>query len=386
MDLGVSLNLPTRDADRQKDRFSSVHDQMSVRLRPGEAGFLSFPCICQPGTAASDNYKLSAAINTHPLTKPVPLRPESGGETLDLAQVSPAHQSSLDKLRQLDFSGSKRLALRDEVEISFKVIQSLQSQTESHNGGWTSLWNLAEDGSALLLLDHYGPLLENQVFPKLSKQAVFETLLNATLERYQAAGFPLKTLEATYIAKLLALVVLMANPQEDHYDYLGSQNFNVSAFFKHELAAEIVLPRWCDGLIRAIAYNEQVAANPCPLIGTKLYEPLLRDALPFGFAIISKTTGEDMGSEAEIRDYSDRYLKLLHGGMDFAHAYLPLILGGVIVFDRVVAEGEVLADSLRDMSEVLLERDPEWTEDNDLVFLLTKELVNRSLRLFGFQI
>jgi hypothetical protein len=156
--------------------------------------------------------------------------------------------------------------------------------------------------------------------------------------------------------------------------------------FKHPLPPEINLPRWFDGLIRAIAYNEQVADDPIPVLCGKLYEALLRDTLPFAFAIISKTTGEDMGTEEEIRLYSDNYLKLLQGHMDFGHSYLPLVLGGIIVFDRVIASDEVLEDTLRGMSDVLLAREAEWTEDNDLVFLLAKELANRSLRLFGYQI
>jgi hypothetical protein len=61
-------------------------------------------------------------------------------------------------------------------------------------------------------------------------------------------------------------------------------------------------------------------------------------------------------------------------------------MGGIVVYDRVILPGETLEDSLRDMSGVLEKRDAEWEEANDLIFLLTRELVNRSLRLFGFQI
>jgi hypothetical protein len=104
--------------------------------------------------------------------------------------------------------------------------------------------------------------------------------------------------------------------------------------------------------------------------------------------MIAKTTGEDMGTDEEIASYSDNFIRLLGtaGGVDFGHVYLPLIMGGAIVFDRVIAPGEMLEDTLRGMGQVLLDRDVEWTEDNDLVFLMTKDLVNRSLRIFGFQV
>jgi hypothetical protein len=94
-----------------------------------------------------------------------------------------------------------------------------------------------------------------------------------------------------------------------------------------------------------------------------------------------------MGTPDEIWAYTEKYITLLqNGGMDFAHTYLPLIMGGIVVYDRVILPGETLEDSLRDMSGVLEKRDAEWEEANDLIFLLTRELVNRSLRLFGFQI
>jgi hypothetical protein len=314
------------------------------------------------------------------------VRSENTSDTPDLSSVTPEHRSQLEKLRQLDFSGFRRLALRDELETSFKVIRSLQDKSAAVQSGWTSLWNLAEDGTPHMLLSHYRGLLETEVFPRLSKEALFPALLNTTKARFEAAGFLLKNQEAYFIAKLLTLVAHMANPGEDHFDYLGSQDFNVSVLFKHDLPQEFSLPRWFDGLIRAIAYNEQEALDPISVLCNRLYEALIRDALPFAFAIIRKTTGEDMGTDEEIQQYSENYLKLLQGAMDFGHAYLPLILGGIVTFDRVIATGELLEDTLRDMSDVLVERETEWTEANDLIFLLTRELVNRSLRLFGFQI
>ena len=158
--------------------------------------------------------------------------------------------------------------------------------------------------------------------------------------------------------------------------------------FNNDLPEDIRLPRWFEGLLRGIARHEEVANDPAAFICAHLYDMLVRHAIPFAFNMIRTVTGEDMGNEAEIRDYTTNYAHLLKkaGGMDFAHVYLPLVIGGIIVYDRVIAPGEILEDTLRDMSEVLAMRDAEWSDDNDLVFLMTKEVVNRSLRLFGFQI
>ena len=271
--------------------------------------------------------------------------------------------------------------------MPFRVVSDEPEAKAVPRASWHSLWNLADHATNAILMSHYQTLLREQVFRRLKPERVYEPLYKATQTRFETAGYPLQPLETMYIAKLLALVVSMAAPGDDQLDYLGIQDFNVAVLFKHDLPDELSLPRWFEGLLRGIARDEQIAADVAPFVAQQLYERLLRDVLPFAFTMIHKITGEDMGTPDEIRDYTEKYIGLLHnGGMDFAHAYLPLIMGGVFVYDRIILPGETLEDSLRDMGDVLEKRDAEWEETNDLIFLLTRELVNSSLRLFGFHI
>jgi hypothetical protein len=119
-----------------------------------------------------------------------------------------------------------------------------------------------------------------------------------------------------------------------------------------------------------------------------LYDDLLRDAIPYAFQMIRTVTGEDLGSEAEVQDYTENMIEMLgeKSGMDFTHVYMPLVIGGVIIYDRIISDAEEISESLRGMHDVLTEREPEVDENNDLVFMLTKQMVNRSLQRFGFQI
>ena len=389
VDIMASLNLPARDARKQTDRFTAPETRSNTRLRPGEVGCLLLPLRCAVNTA-SGTYKLGVTVTAQAVVEGSILRPYEQGPAPDLEQITPEHRSALEKLCKLNFSAATRgLGLRGiEVETPFGVTSepAAEASPVRQSARFISLWTMAEEGTPQMLLAHYRKLVEQRLFPQINTAAIYQGLYEATLQRFEKAGYPLQAEEAAFITKMLALVVLMANPGDDQIDYLGSQQFNVAVLFKHPLPPDIHLPRWFDGLIRAIAYNEQIADDLIPVLCGTLYEALLRDTLPFAFAILSKTTGEDMGTGDEIRQYSDNYLKLLHERMDFGHTYLPLVLGGIIVFDRVIASGEVLEDTLRGMSDVLLARETEWTEDNDLVFLLAKELVNRSLRLFGYQI
>lgn len=385
--LSGALNLPGRDFRRQGGYFAVTKEPVQIQLRPGEVGSMLLPALSHPDTPPADQYKLGVSVSVKPLAQPRPARPDSGGTPIQLDRLSEKRQQMLDRLHQLEYSVNKRLRLHDELEAAFKVVPGVERDAPP-KGGWVSLWNLAEDGTLPQLLAHYGPVLKEQVFPRLKRDVVFDPLCQATEARFKAAGYPLKPLEAMYIAKLLALVVHMADPGEDSFDYLGSQHFNVTSWFKSTDGAPVRLPRWFEGLVRGIAYDEQILQNVPGYIATRVYDSLLRDTIPFAFRMIQNITGEDMGTDEETRDYADKFIQLLkaENRMDFAHAYLPLVMGGVIVFDRVIAPGEVLEDTLRGMSEVLAMRDAEWSDDNDLVFLMTKELVNRSLRLFGFQI
>jgi hypothetical protein len=388
VDLEATLSLPPRDANKQKGRLTAVKDALQVRLRPGEVGYLLLPIRSHPQLAPGTDYKLGAAVTARPLSKPDSVRDEAGGAPLIPDQMGEKQRANLDKLRQLEFSASRRFGLGDVLEASFKVISSTPQTTAPPAPGWHSLWSLSEDGTLAQLWQRYGTVIEEHVFPRLKKDQMYPPLSAATSQHFRAAGYPLKPQEALFITKLLTLVVHMTDPGEDNRDPLGSQRFNMRALFKHELPEKPPVPRWFEGLLRAIAHNEQAITRPAALICDQLYDQLVGDTLPFAFDIIHSATGEDLGTPEEIEAYTENYARLLNqpDGMDFGHVYLPLVMGGVIVFDRVIAPDEKLEDSLREMSTVLQERDPEWTEDNDLVFLLTKELVNRSLRLFGFQI
>ena len=379
IELAATLNLPGRDAGKQKDRFRAYNGEINVELGPVEAGYVLLPAVCHPATAPAKGYKLGVAVSVRPKAKATVIRTDNPAPI--------QHQAAVGKLKTLAYSTSKRFGLRDELEAPFAVVPGEQVKAKPPTAGWNSLWNLAENGTNAMLLAHYKPLIKERIVPALKSDHVFKVLCQATEARYAAAGYRLEPLEAVYIAKLLTLVMRMANPGDDQHDYLGSQHFNVAVRLKHGEDKEVELPRWFEALLRVAASDLRVAAKPIEYTSAKLYDALIRDTLPFAFAMIHKVTGEDMGTPDEISDYTHNYIRLLHdGGMDFAHAYLPLIMGGVIVYDRVILPEETLEDTLRDMGDVLDKRDAEWDEANDLVFLLTRELVNRSLRLFGFEL
>jgi len=391
VDVTASLTLPELDAKKQKGRFLSKKNRLLVGVRPAEVGYVVLPMSCLPDTAVSDSYKIEMEINVKPLKKPSRIRIAEGGGDVVLDYLRDEPRAKVEELKKLVFSTSKRFGLRDVLEASFSVMPGKIGQMVDFQPGWVNLWHVTDYVDERLVLEKYGALLTNSILPRLKKAFVLDALIETTRRRFADAGYPLKPLESLYIAKLLTLILEMAEPMEETYDYLGYPVFNIAATVKNGFApgGGPRFPHWCNSLLEIIAQDEKKANNDLVQIVTEtLYDDLLRDAIPYAFKMIKAITGEELGTDAEILDFANHTIEFLgeKSGMDFTHVYMPLVIGGIITYDRVVSDVEEMSDSLRGMHDVLSERESEVDENNDLVYMITKQMVNRSLQRFGFQI
>jgi hypothetical protein len=62
--------------------------------------------------------------------------------------------------------------------------------------------------------------------------------------------------------------------------------------------------------------------------------------------------------------------------------YLPLVIGGILVANDVVMEGEEPLWSFQKLHEAILMRQAERSEENDLVFQLTEQSIAWALRRY----
>ncbi len=391
VDVTAALTLPEVDAKKQKGRFISKKNRLLVGVRPAEVGYVVLPMSCLPDTAVSDSYKIEMEISVKPLKKPSRIRTPEGGGDLVLDDLRDEPREKLDDLKKLVFATTKRFGLRDVLEATFSVMPGRMGQMVDFQPGWVNLWHITDYVDERLVLEKYGTLLTKSILPRLKKAFVLDALVETTNRRFGAAGYPLKPLESLYIAKLLTLILEMAEPTEESFDYLGYPVFNIAETIKKGFSpgGGPRFPHWCNSLLEIIAQDEKKANNDLVEVVTEtLYDDLLRDAIPYAFKMIKTITGEDLGTDAEIQDYVENTIKILDekSGMNFTHVYMPLVIGGIIIYDRVISNAEEISDSLRGMHEVLSEREPEVDENNDLVFMITKQMVNRSLQRFGFQI
>jgi len=107
-----------------------------------------------------------------------------------------------------------------------------------------------------------------------------------------------------------------------------------------------------------------------------------------GFQMITTSTGEKMGSEDDMREYGEKLIgKLQTGqpGLKFSDVYLPLLLGGVIIYDRAVLKTEQVGDMLTELSRIVKSRYAEVNTNNDMVYHMTEQVVDRALQKFGYR-
>jgi len=198
--------------------------------------------------------------------------------------------------------------------------------------------------------------------------------------------------EAVMIAKLLTFVLEMAEPKEHTVNSFANAAFDIPVIMqKHQdgLSENIPpFPLWFDGLLHQVAGNEDLLRAPAQVVGKLLYTQLLRDTVPYAFELIKRATGEDLGTPAEVDQYSSQLVQRLEhkSGMDFAHTYMPLVLAGLIVYEQVPLKDEELLQTLRDVTEALMERDGDLTDEDEPIYEITKQIINRSAKQFGFEI
>lgn len=383
VDVTLTLRLPERDAKRQKDRFSAQRTRLVVGLRPAEVGYVALPLVCHPDTAVSEDYKLEVGASVNALQKPHRVRTDKGipftpDETL---------WEKCEPLKKLRFSTARR-SLQDVIEAQFSVLPGKPSNTLTFKPGWVSLWAAGDHLEEKHLLKNTRTDLK-QILPQLVRQNVFKPLYDATLEQFAAAGYPLKPAEALFITKLLTRVLELATIRDDAYAYAPILNVSLTLETNEGVNSEsAMLPEWCRGLLRLIDSHPQAAAQAPRAIAKLLYPNLVTDAMPLAFGLIAQESGETLGTDAEVRLYTEKVVRMLktRAGMDFDHAYLPLVIAGIVICERVIDTTEKLSESLRSLTHTLSERRSEQNADNDVIFDLAQKMIDRAMEQFDYMV
>jgi hypothetical protein len=261
----------------------------------------------------------------------------------------------------------------------------VSAQLPNLNPGWVSLWTLERQDKGLLL-HRYAALLKSQTLRQLRHNVLLKPLVQATEARFRDAGYPLDPSEAVVIGKLMTLVLEYAEPTRTAHGARAAGRFNLLPYIEKGLdIGENDLPHWIRAMLGAIARDERAAQYPVQVVTKLAYDDLLRDALDLAFEIVSTATGENLGTQDEMREYGDQVLERFRArqGLDFARVYMPLVIGGILVNDKFAAEDETLVENLRQLWNVLDRRKNETTDDTQFVTDMAEGIIERALETFG---
>lgn len=390
IEVTVNVNAPAQDAEKKKDRFIVNTPRLVVDIGSAEVGYVSLPVLTLPDTAVSENYSVGMEINVKAKDKkPNRIRLPEGGGTFNIKSLSVDKRDEIENLRQLAFSTTKRGGLfkNNALEVTFSLLTGRVGKLSSPKPGWAHLWSMEDQRDDNVFLQKYAELLRTQMLPKLRRKALYPPLFAKTQERFAQAGYTLIHEEADFITRVLVLILEYANPSETQQGVLTPHQYDleeiVSATYNHSKTTP--LPYWVTAFLSVIARDERVAKVPAKAIPHFIYDDLLHDALLYTFDVVENMAGEDLGSLQEMEEYAQDVLARMKGSdINFTHVYLPLILGGILTFDRMLLANEQLGDMLQEIDTIAKARDNERTPQNEAIFGMVQNVIRLTLKKYGY--
>lgn len=388
VDVGVKLQMPERDANKKKGRFVTKVDHLVIGVAPSEVGYVVLPMSSMPDTAVSPEYKVGMELVIKPLGKPQRTRLPDGGGEVPFDHLKAEVVEKINELKRLKYSVSKHLGLGTTLEASFSLMSGRVGSMTDLQPAWVSLWTMADFIDDRELLKRFHETLRVKVLPMLGRESVFKPLLDETTKRFAEAGFTLKSVEANFIARLLALLLEYSVPERTSNESAAGI-YNILPLLNAERLASsdpLPLPKWVGGYLRALVRDERAARFPVMAITEFAYNDLLSDAMHHAFEIIEVNSGESMGGNKEREEYIQQVLHLIsEKKLDITHVYMPLVMGGIIMYDRMLLENEKLGELLDDMRTILDERGPELSSEDTAISRLTSRLIDQAMMKYGYR-
>lgn len=355
VDVMTTLYLPEMDARRRRDRFVTRTTRLLIGIAPAEVGYVVLPASTLPDTAPGDDYRIGIEIEPRPLNKPQRIRNAEGGGTVSLDLFSPIVRERIDALLGMRFSTTKRIG-SNRVETPLQLMGGGITQMTDFKPGWVSVAGLADYKDARPLLHRYGDKIIVDVLPQLKRAVVYPALLETTRAKFAAAGFDLHECEIVLIAKLLTLLIDYAAPADHGHAVVEAGRFGIKPLIVDDpLALQNTpdLPRWFTAFLALMEREPRVTTQPLGVIQRLLYDDLLHDAIRYGFEQVESATGVNFGTAGEFDEYARDLLADMKAGKggDASRVYLPLIMAGVLVSERMPVSkerpSELLAQLIR---------------------------------------
>jgi hypothetical protein len=382
IDAVLRLVVPERDLGGQQDRFRTAMTRpLRIGLRAGEVGVLYWPIETHAQTAPGHQYSLQLDISVEHKARDVrPIRDSHGGVPFDIQEFDGERLHHVEQLQHVHFSaeanlikstGTLRLPLtgtpqKVSLVTRFAVLPAgTGTLLADSKARYVTLWTESDRGNADRLVGdakaQLGPLMH-----ALSRRTVYFPLLKALQPHFEASGYKLWAGECVLIAKLIALVVEMGIPKpmpgESQKD----------------------MPRWVTRLARMSLKEADTLRNASTddLVTRYLLHELIYDAAIYGFKILRVVLAEPLVSPDKTGEYAHQLADAITTHceeIDLFMAYVPLVLAGLAISQRIQMPGEDLQETVLLFRRAFERRREEETNGNAAVFAVTRMLMDRAL-------
>ena len=355
MQVKVGIQLPTEDKKGNPVVIDTPRKIMTLTLRAGEVGVLHTPIVPRPPTHPSNKIPIRMAVRYRTATPGKLVRPPGGGVPPTILGIS---SFKLQALRDVIFSAHTWGQSTDIITTYFDIAPKLLPATPLDvKPRYESLWTheaMAEEREVVLskVEDAY------RVANSLTRYSVYEALLKAVNERFAARDLVLHPGEAMAIAKMMT--------------YTLDEGLTLEPDFELEES------RWFQTLCQLLAHDEALEdLNKGELAVEHLFEAALYDAVLLGFGVIMPKVEEDLGTHGEQRNYANRVLAWYagQGQPDLSYAYLPLVMGGLVINQMATLKSDNPWIMLYELNEAVRGRARLFTGESSALLKITRELL-----------
>jgi hypothetical protein len=355
MQIKVGIQLPTEDKKGRPVVLDTPRKTLSLGLRPGEVGVLRMPVVPRPPTPAVKQLPVRVAVRYRTSQPGRRVRPVTGGPPPSILSIS---SFKLQVLRDVQFAAQTWHDSTDILTTFFDVAPKIMPETRSDlKPQYESLWTHEEMVSEQQISeskidDAY------RVASRLTRTSVYYSLLDAVEARFADRGLPLHPGEAIAVAKMMT--------------YTLDEGLDLEPGFSLEES------QWFKTVCHLLAYDENLEdMDKGEFVAHYLFESVLHDAILLAFGVIEPRVREDLGDEEEKIGYANRVLSWIagQGQPDLSFAYLPLILGAILINELATLKTEnpwTMMDLLR---EAARGRQRLFTGERVTIFNMTADLI-----------
>lgn len=321
----VQIRLGLPEVDRKlknlpQPLFNLFQPEIGLTLESGEVIKLTVPVYVQKHVPAGA-YPFAVAIRSAPGEQGERIRARQGTDRMGAI-----------KIRHLEGLGITQITPRG-FQVREAASQSVPLQVVPGGEAPQPMPELKPSLDSLWTLADWEPIPPAQrelnerrihIMPELTASNLYLPFMEQTTILFEGAGVRLHVGEAILVAKMLTYTVL----------YLSSN------------------PAWMDCLMVPIYAFAQAAGEPTDdviwLLTGLGYSHVLELSVALAFSLVEEALGRQPWTAEEQLALRKFIVECLDAGEALSRefVYLPLVLGGVVVADQVVMEGEDVGETL----------------------------------------